>query len=276
MRALFAIAFALTLVMTGPPAPAAAATPVVYLALGDSLAVGVGASNTHDTYVSRLFDYYRGASHGGVDTLVNLGIGGETSYSFISGGPGGAVPQLTQALAAINDPATDTRVVTLDIGGNDALDTLFGDPACADRTSPACRAALAATLAAFAANYATILAALNAALAADPGAEQVYVMTYYNLWGGTGDPLEAFADVLLLGSDLRIDCVANATDPTRIGLNDLIACIGLASGAIDADVYGRFDDRALVLTHVAEGDIHPTDAGYAAIASAFMDAEKGK
>ncbi len=166
--------------------------------------------------------------------------------------------------------------MTLDIGGNDVLNTLFGDPACADRTSLACRAALAATLTAFAANYATILGTLNAALALDPGMEQVYVMTYYNLWGGTGDPLEAFADLLLLGTDLRIDCAANATDPTKSGLNDLIACIGMANGAIVADVYGAFDDRALVLTHVAEGDIHPTDAGYAAIASAFMDAEKGK
>jgi hypothetical protein len=166
--------------------------------------------------------------------------------------------------------------VTLDIGGNDALNTLFGDPACHEIASAACRAAVAATLARFAANYQTILGALNAALAADPGNETVFVMTYYNAWGGTGDPLEPTADVLLLGTDLTIDCAANASDATKVGLNDLIACIGMANGAVVVDGYGALDDNALHLTHIAEGDIHPTDAGYAAIARAFMNAEKGR
>jgi len=269
MRSLFAISLAFTLIVTGPPRVAAAAMPVVYLALGDSLAVGVGASNIHTTYVSRLFQYYRGAAQ--VDTLVNLGVSGETSSSLLGA-------QLTNALAAISDPATDVRVVTLDIGGNDLLNALFGagSPCRTNPTSPECQAAIAAALATFAASYGAMLVTLSAELAADPGTEQIYVMTYYNLWGGTGDPLEAVADMLLLGADLRIDCVANLADLTKVGLNDLIACIATASGAIVADVYGAFDDRALVLTHVAEGDIHPTDAGYAAIAKAFMDAEKGK
>lgn len=277
MRTLFAIALALTftLVAAGPQTLAAIPTPVVYLALGDSLAVGVGASNVAETaYVPRLFHYFHGTAHGGVDTLLNLGIGGDTSYWFLSGTPWGAGPQLQQALAAINDPTTDTRIVTLDIGGNDALNTLFGDPACHVIASATCRAAVAATLAAFAANYQTILSALNAALAADPGTERVFVMTYYNLWGGTGDPLEAVADALLLGRDLTIDCAANFGDPSKAGLNDLIACIGVANGAEVADGYGAVDDRAVHLTHVGEGDIHPTDAGYAAIARAFREAEK--
>jgi lysophospholipase L1-like esterase len=277
MRALFAMTLALALVITGPPALAATSTPIVYLALGDSLAAGVGASSVeHTAYVPRLFHYFRGAANGGVDTLLNLGIGGDTSYWFLSGTPWGAGPQLQQALASIADPATDTRIVTLDIGGNDALNTQFGDPACRDIASATCRAAMAATLARFATNYQVILAALNAALAGDPGDEVVFVMTYYNAWGGTGDPLEQVADALLLGSDLTIDCAANVGDPTKVGLNDLIACIGMANGAVIVDGYGAVDDGALHLTHIAEGDIHPTDAGYAAIANAFMDAEKGR
>jgi lysophospholipase L1-like esterase len=276
MRALFATALAFTLtVAAGSQTLAATPTPVVYLALGDSLAEGIGASNIAETaYVPRLFHYFHGTTHGGVDTLVNLGIGGDTSYWFLSGTPWGAGPQLQQALAAINDPTTDTRIVTLDIGGNDALNTLFGNPACHVIASVACRAAMAATLAAFAANYQTILSALNAALAADPGTERIFVMTYYNLWGGTGDPLEAVTDAVLLGSDLTIDCAANLADPTKAGLNDLIACIGMANGAEIADGFGAVDDQALHLTHVGEGDIHPTDAGYAAIAHAFVEAEK--
>jgi lysophospholipase L1-like esterase len=275
MRALIAVAIGLALVTTGSQTLAATPTPIVYLALGDSLAVGIGASSVAETaYVPRLFHYFHGTSHGGVDTLLNLGIGGDTSYWFLSGIPGGAGPQLGQALAAIDDRTTDTRVVTLDIGGNDLLNTLFRDPACLDIASVACRAAMAATLAAFATNYQIILTALNGALAADPGTERVFVMTYYNLWGGTGDPLEAVADAVLLGSDLAIDCAANLGDATKVGLNDLIACIGIANGAEIADGFGAVGDNALHLTHVAEGDIHPTDAGYAAIASAFMEAEK--
>lgn len=276
MRTLFAIALGLTLV-TSAPTLAATPTPIVYLALGDSLAVGVGASSVeHTAYVPRLFQYFRGMAHGGVDTLLNLAISGDTSYWFLSGTPGGAGPQLAQALAAINDPLTDTRIVTLDIGGNDLLITLFQNPACQDSASATCRAAMAATLAAFAGNYQTILSALNAALAADPGAERVFVMTYYNAWGGTGSPLEPLADALLLGTDLTVDCSANAGDATKVGLNDLIACIGIANGMVVVDGYAAVDDRALHLTHIADGDIHPTSAGYAAIANAFFDAEKGK
>jgi acyl-CoA thioesterase I len=276
MRTLFAMALALTLtVAAGSQTLAASPTPVVYLALGDSLAEGIGASNIAETaYVPRLFHYLHGTTHGGVDTLVNLGIGGDTSYWFLSGTPWGAGPQLQQALAAINDPTTDTRIVTLDIGGNDVLNTLFGNPACHVIASVACRAAMAATLTAFAVNYQTILSALNTALAADPGTERIFVMTYYNLWGGTGDPLEAVTDAVLLGSDLTIDCAANLADPTKAGLNDLIACIGMANGAEIADGFAAVDDKALQFTHVGEGDVHPTDAGYAALAHAFVEAEK--
>lgn len=277
MRVLFAIALAVTLVTSGHAALAATTSPVLYLALGDSAAAGVGASSIeHTAYVPRFFHYLRGKAHGGVDTLVNLAIGGDTSYWFLTGTPWGAGPQLQQALVAINDPTTDTAVVTLDIGANDLLNTLFGDPACQDISSMACRAAMAATLAAFAANLQTILGALNAALAADPGAERIFLMTYPNIWGGTGDPLEQLADTLLLGTDLTIDCAANAGDPTKVGLNDLLACIGIALGAVIVDGYGAIGDGALYLTHIEEGDIHPTDAGYAALARAFMDAEKAR
>jgi len=277
MRVIFAIALALSVVISGQPGLAATTSPVVYLALGDSLAAGFGASSIeHTAYVPRFFQYLRGTAHGGVDTLLNLGIGGDTSYWFLTGTPWGAGPQLQQALAAISDPTTDTGVVTLDIGANDLLNTLFRDPACLDIASVACRAAMAATLAAFAANLQTILGALNAALAADPGAEQIFLMTYPNIWGGTGDPLEPVADALLLGTDLAIDCAANAGDATKVGLNDLVACVGMAFGAVIVDGYGAIGDGALYLTHIDEGDIHPTDAGYAALAKAFIDAEKAR
>ena len=237
----------------------------VYVALGDSLAVGVGASEPQQTaYVPLLFEYFREQPRIGVRTLRNLARSGETSDSFIAGG------QLAAALVAIKDPTRDTRVVTLDIGGNDLL---FLVEFCrADPGGVACQTLVRLQLQKFAVNFGFIVAELKSALADDPGKETLYVMTYYNPYNGTGDPLESFADLALLGSDLRIDCSAPASDP-RVGLNDLIACIGVANRAAVADVYPAFGDRAAELTHYAERDVHPNDAGYATIANTFIAAD---
>ena len=256
------------IILAGLAHDAAAASPAtrVYLALGDSLAYGIGASDrTRTAYVPLLFRYFQQPRAENVRVLRNLSRPGETSDSFIAGG------QLALAVASIADPTTDTRVVTLDIGGNDLL-YLIGGPPCQDDPGGAlCQALVAEQLRKFAINYAVILEALSSALESDPGNETLRVMTYYNPYGGTGHPYEPFADGVLLGSDLAIDCAAPPGDP-RAGLNDLIACIGAASGAVVADVYPAFGDRALELTHIARGDIHPNDAGHSVIAQTFIAA----
>jgi lysophospholipase L1-like esterase len=255
-------------VLAGVTNGAAAASPAtrVYIALGDSLAYGIGASDrTRTAYVPLLFPYFQQPRAENVRVLHNLSRPGETSDSFIAGG------QLALAVAAIADPTTDTRVVTLDIGGNDLLFLISGPPCQSDPGGALCQALVAEQLRKFAINYAVILEALSSALERDPGKETLFVMTYYNPYGGTGHPYEPFADGVLLGSDLAIDCSAPAGDP-RAGLNDLIACIGAASGAVVADVYPAFGDRALELTHIARGDVHPNDAGHALIAQTFIAA----
>ena len=255
-------------ILAGLPNGAAAASPAtrVYIALGDSLAYGIGASDrTRTAYVPLLFQYFQQPRAENVRVLRNLSRPGETSDSFIAGG------QLALAIAAIADPTTDTRVVTLDIGGNDLLFLLSGPPCEGDPGGVLCQALVAEQLRKFAINYAVILEALSTALESDPGNETLLAMTYYNPYGGTGHPYEPFADGVLLGSDLVIDCSAPPGDP-RAGLNDLIACIGAASGAVVADVYPAFGDRALELTHIARGDVHPNDAGHAVIAQTFIAA----
>ena len=77
---------------------------------------------------------------------------------------------------------------------------------------------------------------------------------------------------MLLGSDGRIDCLAAQLDPAKVGLNDLIACIGAAYGAQVVNAYPVIGTNALALTHIAEGDIHPNNVGYALIANAFIAA----
>jgi acyl-CoA thioesterase-1 len=97
-------------------AGAAAPATGLYVALGDSLAYGIGASDrTRTAYVPLLFKYFKQPQTEKVRILRNLSRPGETSDSFIAGG------QLGLAVAAIVEPTTDTRVVTLDIGGNDLL-----------------------------------------------------------------------------------------------------------------------------------------------------------
>jgi len=258
---------ALLALLPAGSATAAATKQDVYLALGNSLAVGVGATKPERLgYVPRLFHEVRPNLK--VRRLVNLARSGETSATFIAGG------QLAGAVAAIADLTNEVRLVTLDIGGNDLLALLVapGSPCVADPRGALCRQAMALALAQFIPNYTTSLATLRQALEAQPGAERLAVMTYYNPWSGTGSPYEAAVDVALLGGDRTVDCAAAAADPANAGLNDLIACIGRRYGATVVDVYPLFVGRGPTLTHVAAGDIHPTDAGHLVIAGAFQRA----
>jgi lysophospholipase L1-like esterase len=275
----FALAALLTMAAVFPAAPAAAEEPdgTVYLALGDSLAWGEGATDRFETaYVPHFYRFLRGDSHSRVRELVNLAVGGETSESFITGvlppNPP-RTPQLQQALAVIADPDTDVSVVTLDIGGNDLLQLLRpGAPCSTYPPSNECLVAGQAAITQFYQNYGYILTALNQALAADPGDETLMVMTYYNPWSGTGSAYEGVVSVLMLGQDGRIDCSA----PNMFGMNDIIACLGTAFGATVVDVYPRFEGKGLELTHIAEGDIHANDSGYAQIATEFRAAYMDK
>ena len=261
----------------------------VYLALGDSLAVGDGATDYDRlAYVPHLYHFFHGESHGAVDQLINLGIGGETTSSFIDNG------QLAGALQTI--AANDVAVVTFDIGGNDFLE-LLRDPACQpDPSVQACQQLAGAMIGQFAGNYAFgamrhgeyfpgILPTLQAALAqkSDPPAP-LLVMTYYNPWSGTGSgspyvksPYEEAVDAVLFGADGVLDC----SNQAGYGINDIIACAGGAMGATVADVYPPFVGKGTRLTHVTElingmPNIHPNNAGYAQIAAVFEGAYMGR
>jgi lysophospholipase L1-like esterase len=266
-----------TLALTLQPAGVGAQAPPrgVYLALGDSLAFGVGATDPAQLgYVQRLFHFFHGTANAGVDTLVNVGVPGETSTTLVNGG------QLTNAVTAINE-STDVRVVTLDIGGNDLLNLLNSGPCSTNPNNPlsdpACLQEVNTALAAFRTNYQTILTQLAVALANDPGDETIMVMTYYNFLSGTGHPGEPVLDAALLGLDPRNDCTAS---PLTWGINDIIACVrpqppqpGVV--VVVADVYPEFAGKGPALTHVRENlNFHPNNAGYAIIANTFMRASR--
>ena len=239
----------------------------VYVALGDSLAFGIGATDPATTgYVPLFFEFLE--DEGDVEVLTNLSVPAETSGSMISGG------QLAAAVATIADPDNDAEVVTLDIGGNDLLG-LLGTPPCAvNPGGAACQSAIASALNTFAGNYSVIVGTLAVALGNDVD-ETLFVMTYYNPFSGTGSPLEPLTEVALLGVDGTIDCAAASNSPANAGLNDLIACIGASAGATVVDVKPSFDGNAVALTHIAVGDIHPNDAGHTVIAGLFVESFEG-
>ena len=80
--------------------------PTSYVAMGDSV-TQIGST---ERYPERFFTFLQTA--GAADVLHNIGESGQTS-----GGLNGS--QLTNARALINDPDTDTTVLSIDIGGND-------------------------------------------------------------------------------------------------------------------------------------------------------------
>ena len=112
------LALSLAVVLLAAPAadePASgtgrSSTGGLYVALGDSVAATPWRP-PGGSYVDRLFLHYQSTL--GVTRAVEQGGRGETSGSIRTGG------QLDSALADIN-AASDTRAVTIDIGGNDAL-----------------------------------------------------------------------------------------------------------------------------------------------------------
>jgi lysophospholipase L1-like esterase len=238
----------------------------VYLALGDSLAAGEGATQPDRVgYVAHLAGFFHGTAHGGATRLVNLAMPGATTGSYISSG------RLAQAVAVIDD-SSDVIVVTLDIGSGNLLGLLApGQPCATDPSTPSCQAAISMALISFVTTFPTILGEVAAALERDPGQEQLLVATAYNPLSGTGHPLDRFVERALLGANGTLDC---GEPPAERGLNDWIACIASQYGATVVDLYPPFAGKAASLTHIRDNDVHPTNAGYAAIATAFRRATR--
>jgi hypothetical protein len=89
-------------------------TPEYYLALGDSVAAGQGASGPDRFGYVGLFRRLFRADHEGKERFANVAVPGETSFTFFE-------DQMARALETINDSDTDIQVVTLTLGANDVL-----------------------------------------------------------------------------------------------------------------------------------------------------------
>ena len=134
--------------------------PLAYVSLGDSLAVGVGSSDPRERGYAPIYRDLLAEGTGRDVRLVQLGVSGETSGSFMSG----TDPQLARAEAALQE--NPGAVVTLSLGGNDLLRVANGTDA--ERE---------AALARYAGNLDRILKSLKNASEPEP---RISVLALYN------------------------------------------------------------------------------------------------
>jgi acyl-CoA thioesterase I len=137
-------------------------SPVTYLSLGDSLAVGVGSSNPTELGYAPRYERILEAETGREVNLIQLGVSGETSETFIE-------TQLARAEEVLRE--NPDSVVTLSLGANDLLGVR--DESDAGRAD---------AVAEYGANLDRILASLEEA---SDGRADITVLTLYNPLPGT-------------------------------------------------------------------------------------------
>jgi lysophospholipase L1-like esterase len=211
----------------------------LYLALGDSLGVGLLSSLPETRgYVAQFHALLQQRAGRGIQ-LDNLSVSGETTRSMIANG------QLDAALRTIAAAqANGWRVspITIDIGGNDML-------ALRDKTD----AAREAGLADFRANVAAIFDRVAAAITRDGArTSDILTMTVYNPYAG--DP-----------------AVARSLAWWAERFNAALAEEAGWRGIAVAPVYERFRGQEQALTFVPL-DFHPNNRGHRAIAETFWRA----
>jgi lysophospholipase L1-like esterase len=258
-----ALAVLATLPLTVLPAHvshAAALPPATYLALGDSVAAGVGASRPELGYVPRVADALRSARQCSTDQRtsclgesIDLSVSGATTTTLIAT----QLPAATALLQTRNGNATpddDVRLITLTIGGNDVFQPVIA--ACQNPTAPACSATVATQLQQVATNYATILGRLRAAAGRDA---TIAVTTYYNGLAAPGCPAAALSQLAQV--------VLEGGPGVPAGLNDIIRQAAQATGAVVVETAPVVEPA-----EVRPDCLHPTDQGHADIAAAVARA----
>jgi lysophospholipase L1-like esterase len=230
-----------------PPASPLGAVGAEYLALGDSLATGVGSSRCpigcagNGGYVAD-FAKQLGERAGRVIQVKDLGVAGETSDSFIGDffTNRTSKSQLARAVTEIRAHGSAINPVTLDIGGNDALKVRGTGPGVDTKQ---------AALARFRANLEAIVASLQDALHAAGAGGKLILLAYYDPWGQADPDLWGIAR-----------------------LNQAIRDVGSEYGVRVAEPFTAFVGSEPQLTWVncrCPIDVHPNDRGYTLLAGAL-------
>lgn len=257
---LAAMAGALVAALLGTPATAAAPPPrPLYLAVGDSVAVGVGAQPpATEGYVPELHHLLTaevpcgdGQALGCRLDLLNVAEPGATTTTLLARQLPRAITLIEQRRATATT-IDDVRLITLDIGGSDAFGPIL--QACSSGPeAPGCATTISTVLGAVDANFRAILSDLREAAGPDT---TIAVMTYYN-------PLPACA---LAAQTPLADLVLEGGGPVPNGLNDIIRRQAAAHDAVVAETGPLIDIHDLV---GGPDCLHPNSAGHDDIAAAF-------
>jgi lysophospholipase L1-like esterase len=206
-----------------------AASPGMYIALGDSVPAGIGSSlpraHAYPTLVHRWLERHSAASV----PFSNLAVPGETSATFLANGQ---LERFRVQLERAASGGIPVAAVTLTLGGNEMLDVQTNGVS--DRQ---------AALDAFQAEYATAVGALRQALGPET---PLVVTTYYD--PTAGDDTLQFTDSWWV-----------------VQFNAVIREVAQANAALVADIHAGFRDNAARYTHYPL-DVHPSNAGHAAYA----------
>lgn len=231
----------------------------LYMALGDSLSVGVGASDEP----GRGWVGLVGAALPEWD-LSNLGVSGDDSRELLFGGPLDEALRLIALRAADDQIGNEVGAITLEIGGNDLLDIFFGLVIPGDCPSvvealqrEACVQALESTLTAYRSNLTQTLERLIEAAPDTP----IFLMTIYNPFSGGSSVLDEMGVLSLEGQE--------GTEFPQ-GLNDIIREAGEEAGVSVVEWYELFLGKQS--EYIAQDLIHPNDVGHAVMAGAVTEA----
>ena len=246
---------------------AASAGSMTYLALGDSVAFGEtdflhNPSYGDRGYVSLYANSLASQNGGARPNVVNLGIDGETSTSFFTGGQaatplnlnysGTSTSQNTamiESIVAQQASGNTIGAITVSLGANDLFATV-GKAGFFTESLAQQQADIAQTLAGVRNNYTALLTEIHALA---PSAK-VSLVGYYN-------PYPALPN----------NPITPLAGPAIQFLNAVIAGEAKAFGASYIDTYSAFVGNEATLTHILDPDanVHPNDAGYALIANAI-------
>ena len=258
MRALLlGVPLLLVLAACGPEGRAVSG-PGLYIALGDSLSAGVGASDRGATaFVPRVSE-----GLGEEIDLLNMGHSGDTSLELLDHGHLGAAVAEVERLNGDDDSNNDVKLVTLEIGGNDLLDLFFSlvlsgrCPALEQSLLiPQCVDPLRDTLDRFGPNLGMALDRLQEA---DPGLT-IVVMTLYDPFSGGLETISELVELALEGMP---------DTPFPEGLNDIIRSEVAERELVLVDWYPLFEGKGN--EYIAGDFIHPNDAGYQVMADAVL------
>jgi len=254
------LSLAVAILPAGPAVLAQAPGTPAYLALGDSIGFGVGATNPSTLGYAgltlealRTSDRYRDRGL----TLVNLSVPGATSSDLLL--PNGQVVSAVSEIQKREEDASslddNVEIISLNIGGNDLLSLIAPDSPCfADAAADACIDKFGEVLSTLQGN---IEASLKALRDAAPNA-RIVVLDLYNPYSGTGDPREIIADLGV--GQVNGVVAAAAADPD----------LNVDTASVFQFFQGRGDQW------IAADGLHPNDDGHIVVAEVLLAAIGGR